>query len=55
MIRILSFIIFIIGIIFITIGFAHQNSPTYTSKKKFEFVPRSVFDEIAMNTSLSKY
>ena len=39
MIRILSFIIFIIGIIFITIGFAHQNSPTYTSKKKFVFVP----------------
>ena len=55
MIRTLSFILLILGIVFITIGVAHQLSPTYTIKKKIEFIPRSVYDEIAMNTSLSKY
>lgn len=55
MIRILSFFLLILGIVFITIGVAHQISPTYTTKKKIEFIPRSVYDEIAMNTSLNKY
>jgi hypothetical protein len=55
MIRILSFMLFIIGLTFITIGIAHQMSPKYTIKKKIEFIPRSVYDEIAMNSSLSKY
>tara|TARA_B100000902_G_scaffold357696_1_gene372344 strand:+ start:222 stop:389 length:168 start_codon:yes stop_codon:yes gene_type:complete len=55
MMRILSFILFIIGITFITIGIAHQMSPDYIVKKKIEFIPRSVYDEIAMNSSLSKY
>ncbi len=55
MIRALSFILLILGIVFITIGISHQLSPTYTTKKKIEFIPRSVYDEIAMNTSLSKY
>ena len=51
MIRALSFILLILGIIFITIGVSHQLSPTYTTKKKIEFIPRSVYDEIAMNTN----
>ena len=55
MFKTISFILLILGIIFITIGVAHQLSPTYTTKKKIEFIPRSVYDEIAMNTSLSKY
>ena len=55
MFRILSFFLLILGIVFITIGVAHQISPTYTTKKKIEFIPRSVYDEIAMNSSLSKY
>lgn len=55
MFKTISFILLILGIIFITIGISHQLSPTYTTKKKIEFIPRSVYDEIAMNTSLSKY
>ena len=55
MIRTLSFLLLILGLVFITIGISHQMSPTYTTKKKIEFIPRSVYDEIAMNSSLSKY
>ena len=33
MIKTISFILLILGIVFITIGISHQLSPTYTTKK----------------------
>ena len=48
--RIIS-IFMIIGIIFIIIGIAHQHIPKETTRS-IEFVPRSVYDQIAMNTSI---
>ena len=46
------FLLLILGLVFITIGISHQLSPTYTTKKKIEFIPRSVYDEIVSNSTL---
>ena len=46
----LTLILFIIGIIFIIIGFAHQISPSKEVGREIEFVPRKVYDEIVMST-----
>ena len=49
--RIIS-IFMIIGIIFIIIGIAHQHIPNENIRRSIEFVPRSVYDQIAMNTNI---
>ena len=44
----------ILGIIFIIIGIAHQHIPKENNTRSIEFVPRSVYDEIVMNTNISE-
>jgi len=48
----IALILFIISMIFITIGIAHQLSPSKESSREIEFVPRSVYDEIVMSTTI---
>ena len=49
----LSKILFIIGIILMIIGYSHQITIQKHDNREIEFIPRSVFDEIAMSTSLN--
>jgi hypothetical protein len=49
----MSKIIFIIGITLMIIGFSHQLTIKKHNNREIEFVPRSVFDEIAMSTGLN--
>ena len=48
----IALILFIISISFMIIGFAHQITPSKTENREIEFVPRSVYDEIATSNSL---
>jgi len=48
----IALILFIISIIFITIGISHQLSPSKESSREIEFVPRPVYDEIVMSTTI---
>jgi hypothetical protein len=43
----INLIIFIIGILFIVTGYAHQMSPSCEKGIDVKFVPRDVFDEIS--------
>ena len=43
----ISLIVFIIGIIFITIGYSYQVSPSKDETREIEFVPRKVYDELS--------
>ena len=49
----ISLILFIIGIIFISIGYANDLNPNKNINREIEFVPRSVYDEIVMSTSIN--
>ena len=42
-----SLILFIIGMIFIIIGYAHQVSPERLEGREIEFVPRNVYDNLS--------
>ena len=42
-----SLIFFILGITFITIGYAYQVSPRKDESREIEFVPRNVYDELS--------
>ena len=53
MLSMLSKFLFIIGIVLIIIGYSHQITIKKHDNREIEFVPRSVFDEIAMSTSLN--
>ena len=48
----IALILFIISMIFIIIGLAHQLSPSKELSREIEFVPRSVYDEIVMSTTI---
>ena len=48
----IALILFIISMIFITIGIAHQLSPSKELSREIEFVPRTVYDEIVMSTTI---
>ena len=51
MVRI-ALILFIISMIFMIIGYSFHVSPSKGFNREIEFVPRSVYDEIVMSTSL---
>lgn len=53
MLSMLSKFLFIIGVVLIIIGYSHQIAIKKHDNREIEFVPRSVFDEIAMSTSLN--
>ena len=48
-----ALILFIISMIFIIIGLSHQLSPSKGVSREIEFVPRTVYDEIVMSTSIN--
>lgn len=48
-----ALILFIISMVFITIGIAHQLSPSKGVSREIEFVPRTVYDEIVMSTTIN--
>ena len=43
----ISLIVFIIGMILIIFGYAHDISPNQDEKREIEFVPRNVYDELS--------
>ena len=43
----ISLLFFILGITFITIGYAYQVSPSKDESREIEFVPRNVYDQIS--------
>ena len=48
----LSLLIFIIGILFITMGYATQMSPGCKSGSEVRIVPRNVYDQIIQDSTL---
>ena len=49
----IALILFIISMIFIIIGLSHQLSPSKGVSREIEFVPRTVYDEIVMSTTIN--
>jgi hypothetical protein len=45
-------LLFIMGILFITAGYAHQVKPSCSKGTEVKFVPRDVYDEIILNKVL---
>jgi len=48
------FILFIVGILFITAGYAKQMKPSCDKGVEVKFVPRAVFDEIRQETAYTE-
>ncbi len=48
----LSLLLFIIGIIFITAGYANQLDPQCKSKSEVRIVPRNIYDQIILDSTL---
>ena len=48
----LSLLIFIIGILFITMGYANQMSQKCKSGSEVRIVPRNVYDQIIQDSTL---
>lgn len=48
----ISLLFFILGLTFITIGYAYQVSPSKDESREIEFVPRNVYDQIVESTTL---
>ena len=48
----ISLLLFIMGILFITAGYAHQVKPSCSKGIDIKFVPRDVYDEIMLNKIL---
>tara|TARA_Y100000389_G_C17346806_1_gene456284 strand:+ start:70 stop:234 length:165 start_codon:yes stop_codon:yes gene_type:complete len=53
MLRTISVFLLITGLIMISIGYAHQVSPTGETSREIEFVPRDVYDELELSSVLS--
>ena len=53
MIRFLSVLFLIIGLIMIAIGYAHQVSPTKNMGREIEFLPRNVYDDLERSNVLN--
>jgi hypothetical protein len=48
----ISLLLFIMGMLFITAGYAHQVKPSCSKGTEVKFVPRDVYDEIMLNKVL---
>jgi hypothetical protein len=48
------FILFIVGVLFITIGYAKQMKPSCDKGVEVRFVPRNVFDEISQGKAYTE-
>jgi|MDTC01.1.fsa_nt_gb hypothetical protein len=48
------FILFIMGVLFITAGYAKQMKPSCDKGVEVRFVPRTVFDEISQGKSYTE-
>ena len=48
----LSLLLFIVGTLFITMGYAHQMKPQCKSGSEVRIVPRNVYDQIIKNSTL---
>ena len=53
MLRNLSLFLMIMGLIMISIGYAHQISPSGKMSREIEFVPRDVYDQLEKSEVLS--
>lgn len=53
MLRTMSVFLLIIGLIMISIGYAHQVSPTGETNREIEFVPRDVYDNLERSNVLT--
>ena len=53
MLRSFSVFLLITGLIMITIGYAHQVSPSGKINREIEFVPRNVYDDLERSNVLS--
>ena len=53
MLRTISVFLLITGLIMISIGYAHQVSPTGKMNREIEFVPRNVYDDLERSNVLS--
>ena len=49
----LSLLLFIIGLVFIIIGYAHQVSPSKEEGREVEYVPRKVYDELVYSNVIT--
>ena len=48
------FILFIVGVLFITTGYAKQMKPSCVDGVEVKFIPRSVYDEISQGTAFTE-
>ena len=53
MLRTISVFLLITGLIMIAIGYAHQVSPSSTTSREIEFVPRDVYDQLERSNVLT--
>ena len=53
MLRTISVFLLITGLIMISIGYAHQVSPTGKMNREIEYVPRNVYDDLERSNVLS--
>ena len=49
----ISLILFIIGLVFIIIGYAHQVTPSKEEGREIEFVPRNVYDDLVKSNVIT--
>ena len=49
----MSLILFLIGMVFIIIGYAHQVSPERLEGREIEFVPRNVYDDLSKSSVIT--
>ena len=52
MLRTISVFLLITGLIMISIGYAHQVSPSGKMSREIEFVPRDVYDQLERSNVL---
>tara|TARA_A100001015_G_scaffold302494_1_gene390753 strand:- start:325 stop:546 length:222 start_codon:yes stop_codon:yes gene_type:complete len=48
------FIVFVVGILFITAGYAKQMKPSCSQGVEIRFVPRNVYDQISQNKAFTE-
>ena len=53
MLRTISVFLLIAGLIMISIGYAHQVSPSGKMNREIEFVPRNVYDQLEKSNVLT--
>ena len=49
----LSLLLFIIGLVFMIIGYAHQVSPIREQGREIEYVPRDVYDNLVKSNLIT--